>query len=149
VKKPLYVLIIVTSVVVLDQLTKYLVSTYISPFDSIEIFPFLHLVHIHNTGAAFGMFKHLGGGFFILLSIVAIIIVLSLLKKSTYSRFGLSLVLGGAIGNLIDRIRFGKVVDFIDFSVGDFHWPAFNVADSSLTIGMSVIFFLVLIKKES
>jgi len=132
----------------LDQLTKYLVSTYISPLDSIEILPFLHLVHIRNTGAAFGMFKNFGSSFFILLSIVAIIIVLSLLKKGTYSRFGLSLVLGGALGNLIDRIRFGKVVDFIDFSIGDFHWPAFNVADSSLTIGMSVIFFLILIKKE-
>jgi signal peptidase II len=148
VKKHSYVLIIVTSVVVLDQLTKYLVSTSISPFDSIKIFPFLHLVYIQNTGAAFGMFKHLGSGFFIILSIVAILIVLSLLKKGTYSRFGLSLVLGGALGNLIDRIRFGKVVDFIDFSVGEFHWPAFNVADSSLTIGMSVIFFIVLIRKE-
>jgi len=148
VKKPAYVFIIVSSVLLLDQLTKYLVSTYISPLDSIEILPFLHLVHIRNTGAAFGMFKNFGSSFFILLSIVAIIIVLSLLKKGTYSRFGLSLVLGGALGNLIDRIRFGKVVDFIDFSIGDFHWPAFNVADSSLTIGMSVIFFLILIKKE-
>lgn len=147
-KKPAYVFIIVSSVLLLDQLTKYLVSTYISPLDSIEILPFLHLVHIRNTGAAFGMFKNFGSSFFILLSIVAIIIVLSLLKKGTYSRFGLSLVLGGALGNLIDRIRFGKVVDFIDFSIGDFHWPAFNVADSSLTIGMSVIFFLILIKKE-
>ena len=147
-KKHFYVFIVVTSVVVLDQLTKYLVSISISPFDSIEIFPFLHLVHIQNTGAAFGVFKDLGSNFFILLSVVAVVIVLSLLKKNMYSRFGLSLVLGGALGNLIDRIRFGKVVDFIDFSVGNYHWPAFNVADSSLTIGMSVIFFLVLMKKE-
>ena len=140
--------IVVTSVVVLDQLTKYLVSTFISPFDSVRIFPFLHLVYIQNTGAAFGILKHLGSGFFILLSIVAILIVISLLRKGTYSRFGLSLVLGGAMGNLIDRLRFGKVVDFIDFSVGDFHWPAFNVADSALTVGMSVIFFIVLVRKE-
>ena len=136
------------SVVALDQLTKYLISTSISPFDSIKIFPFLHLVYIQNTGAAFGIFKHLGSGFFILLSIIAILIVISLLGKGTYSRLGLSLVLGGAMGNLIDRLRFGTVVDFIDFSVGDFHWPAFNVADSALTVGMSVIFFLVLIRKE-
>ena len=147
-KKYSYVFIIVISVVALDQLTKYLISTSISPFDSIKIFPFLHLVYIQNTGAAFGIFKHLGSGFFILLSIIAILIVISLLGKGTYSRLGLSLVLGGAMGNLIDRLRFGTVVDFIDFSVGDFHWPAFNVADSALTVGMSVIFFLVLIRKE-
>jgi signal peptidase II len=148
VRKPFYVFILVTSVVVLDQITKYLISTSIGPFDAIEIFPFLHIVHVWNTGSAFGMFKHFGSSFFILISIGAIIIVLYLLKKSTYSRFGLSLILGGALGNLIDRIRYGKVFDFLDLSVGDVHWPAFNVADSSLTIGISIVFFLVLIKKE-
>ena len=140
---------IVTLVVVLDQITKYLISSSLSPIDSIEIFPFLHIVHVWNTGSAFGMFKNLSSSFFILVSIAAIIIVIYLLKKSTYNRFGLSLILGGALGNLIDRVRFGKVFDFLDFAVGDFHWPAFNVADSSLTIGMSIVFFLVLIKKES
>jgi signal peptidase II len=149
VRKPFSVFTIVTLIVVLDQITKYLISTSIGPYDSIEIFPFLHIVHVWNTGSAFGMFKHLGSTFFIIISIGAIIIVLYLLKKSTYSRFGLSLILGGALGNLIDRLRFGKVFDFLDISAGDFHWPAFNVADSSLTIGMSVVFFLVLIKKES
>ena len=146
--KPLHVSIIVTAVIVLDQVTKYLVSTYISPFESVEIFPFLHLLFIKNKGAAFGMFRHLGSNFFIGLSFGAIIIIIYLLKKSIYSRLGLSLVLGGAIGNLIDRIRFGEVVDFIDVSIGDFHWLAFNIADTSLTIGISVIFLLALIKKE-
>jgi signal peptidase II len=148
VKKPLYILIIVTTVIVLDQITKYLVSSYISPFESVEIFPFLHIVHVQNTGAAFGMFRGLGSNFFIALSVGAIIIIIYLLMKSTYNIFGLSLVLGGAIGNLIDRVVFGKVVDFIDFSVGSFHWFAFNIADAALTIGILLIFLLALIKKE-
>ena len=148
VKKPLYILIIVTAIVILDQITKYLVSTSISPFDSVEILPFLHIVNIQNTGAAFGMFKNLGGNVFIGLSAVAVIFIIWLLVKSTYSQFGLSLLLGGAIGNLIDRILFGKVVDFIDISVGELSWPAFNVADSCLTVGIVIILVPLFIKKR-
>ena len=147
-KKILHVLIIVSAVVVLDQITKYLVSTSISPFDSVEILPFLHIVNIQNTGAAFGIFKNLGSNVFIWVSVVAIIFVIVLIIQSTYSRFGLSLLLGGAIGNLIDRIRFGKVVDFIDASVGEYHWPAFNVADSCLTIGILIILVFSFRKKR-
>jgi signal peptidase II len=147
-KKPLHILIIVTAVIVLDQVTKYLVSTSINPFDAIEIFPFLHIVNIHNTGAAFGMFKDLGSNVFIGISVVAIIFIIVLIVQSTYSRFGLSLLLGGALGNLIDRMRFGKVVDFIDVSVGKYHWPAFNVADACLTSGIILIIVLSFIKKR-
>jgi signal peptidase II len=93
------------------------------------------------------MFKNLGSTFFIILSVFAIIFIINLLAKKTYSTVGLSLILGGALGNLIDRIVYGKVVDFVDFSVGTFHWPAFNVADSSLTIGIAVILAAYLFKK--
>jgi signal peptidase II len=148
VKKPSYVLIIVTAVIVLDQITKYLVNTYVSPFDPIEILPFLHIVNVHNTGAAFGMFKNLGGGIFIGVSVIAIIVIIVFLIKDTYNQFGLTLLLGGAIGNLIDRIRFGKVVDFIDISVGELSWPAFNVADSCLTVGIIIILVPLFIKKR-
>jgi signal peptidase II len=148
VKKPLHVLIIVTVIIVLDQITKYLVNKYISPFDPIEILPFLHLVNVHNTGAAFGMFKNFGGSVFIGVSVVAIIVIIVFLVKGTYSQFGLTLLLGGAIGNLIDRIRFGKVVDFIDISVGEHSWPAFNVADSCLTVGIIIILVPLFIKKR-
>jgi signal peptidase II len=116
-------------------------------FDSREIFPFLHIVHVRNTGAAFGMFRSLGSAFFIILSAVAIIFIVHLLAKRTYSSLGLSLILGGAAGNLIDRLLYGKVVDFIDVSVGSYHWPAFNVADSSLTIGIAVILIKYFFKK--
>jgi len=146
-KRSPYVLLIVLSVIVIDQITKYLIATYLSPFDSIEVFPFLHIVNVRNTGAAFGSFRNVGSSFFIVISVIAIIFVISLLIKRTYNYVGLSLVLGGAIGNLIDRVLYGKVVDFIDFSVGSFHWPAFNVADSSLTVGIAVILLTSAMKK--
>jgi signal peptidase II len=146
-KRSAYVLLIVLSVIVLDQITKYLIAAYLSPFDSIEVFPFLHIVNVRNTGAAFGSFRNVGSSFFIVISVIAIIFVISLLLKRTYNYIGLSLVLGGAIGNLIDRVLYGKVVDFIDFSVASFHWPAFNVADSALTVGIAVILLASLMKK--
>lgn len=146
-KRFIYALLIVLSIIALDQITKYLIITRLSLFDSIEIFPFLHIVNVRNTGAAFGMFKGLGSGFFIGISLLAIIFVIWLLVKRTYNYPGLSLVLGGAIGNLIDRVLYGTVVDFIDFSVGRFHWPAFNVADSALTVGIVIIFLTSLFRK--
>jgi signal peptidase II len=147
-KRAKHVLFIVFTVIALDQITKYLVINYIGPFDSVKLSPFLHLVSVRNTGAAFGMFKNFSGSFFIGISVVAIIFIIWLIFTSKYNYFGLSLVLGGAIGNLIDRVRYGKVVDFIDFSVGSFHWPAFNVADSSLTVGIIIIFIILLLKKK-
>jgi signal peptidase II len=141
------ILLIALSIISLDRITKYLVISYLSPVDSIEIFPFLHIVNIKNTGAAFGMFKGLGSNYFVIISVVAIIFVIHLLIRKVYNTFGLSLILGGAIGNFIDRIIHGKVIDFVDFSVGKFHWPAFNVADSSLTIGIIIVFLHSILKK--
>jgi signal peptidase II len=146
-KRYIYILLIVVAIIVLDQLTKYLIVTRLSSFDSIEIFPFLHIVNVRNTGAAFGSFRNLGSNFFIIVSVIAIIFVVTLLIKRAYSTLALSLVLGGAIGNLIDRIFYGKVVDFADFSVGTFHWPAFNVADSALTVGIFIIVLTSFLKK--
>ncbi len=143
-----FVLPIIISIVFLDQLTKYLVVKNISPLDSIEILPFLHLVNVRNTGAAFGMFRNLSSESFILISITAVIFVTYLLIKNAYNNVGLSLLLGGAIGNLIDRLLYGEVVDFIDFSIGDFHWPAFNVADSSLTVGIGLILLTSILRKK-
>lgn len=140
------VFLISSLVIALDQITKYLALNYINPYDSIEISPFLHLVIILNKGAAFGMFKSIGSGFFIAVSAVAIIFVIFLLIKGKEDYLGLSLILGGAIGNLIDRILYSRVVDFIDLSVGKFHWPAFNVADSSLTVGVTLILLTHLLK---
>jgi len=146
-RRSVYILLIVLSIIAIDQLTKYFVISYLTPSDSIEIFPFLHLVIVRNTGAAFGMFRNFGSTFFVGISVLAVIFIVYLLIKSSYNFIGLSLVLGGAIGNLIDRILYGKVVDFIDFSIGKFHWYTFNVADSSLTVGIIVIFLISLFRK--
>lgn len=146
-KKYAYVLLITLSVIALDQITKYMIVTSFNTYDSIEIFPFLNIVSVRNTGAAFGMFRSLGSSFFIIISLAAIIFVINLIMRNAYNFIGLSLILGGAVGNLIDRLIYGKVVDFIDFSVGNFHWPAFNVADSSLTIGIGIILITSLLKK--
>ena len=133
-------------VVVLDQITKYLAINYINPYDSIKIFPFLHLVIVTNKGAAFGVFKHIGSSFFIAASVIAIIFMIYLMIRGKEDRLGLSLILGGAIGNLIDRILYGQVVDFIDLSIGKYHWPAFNIADSALSVGVTIILLTHLLK---
>jgi signal peptidase II len=137
-KSPFYFLIAIL-VVLLDQITKFLARSLIGPFETIKVFPFLHLVSVRNEGAAFGLFKGFGNIPFILISLIAVIVVIVLLIRGKEDRFGLALILGGAIGNMIDRITMGSVTDFVDVFAGRFHWPAFNVADSALTIGLVVM----------
>ncbi len=137
-RKPLFFLILALAVL-LDQLTKYLASTFINPYEPIEVLPFLSLVNVKNVGAAFGLFSSLGNVFFIVLTLVAIAIILFLAIKEKDGFVGLTLILSGAAGNLIDRLVFGHVRDFIDLHAGSYHWPAFNVADSALTVGIAVL----------
>jgi signal peptidase II len=146
-KRALSVALIVLAIIALDQVTKYLIVNSLSLYDSIEVFPFLHIVNVRNTGAAFGSFKSLGSSFFIIVAAAAIIFIVYLLVKRVYNTLGLSLILGGAVGNLIDRILYGQVVDFIDFSIGSYHWPAFNVADSALTVGIIIILMTSVFRK--
>lgn len=131
-------------VTIFDQLTKHLVRTMIRPSEAINVLPFLQIVHIRNEGAAFGLFKAFGNITFVIISIVAIFLILYLLIRDKRNRISLSLILGGATGNLIDRIIYGNVTDFIDFYMGRFHWPAFNIADSALTVGISLMFIIQL-----
>ncbi|MGB9716037.1 MAG: signal peptidase II [Thermodesulfovibrionales bacterium] len=147
-KKYIYILFFASLVIALDQLTKYFIITYVKPFEYIEVLPFLHIVNVKNIGGAFGMFKGIGSAIFIFISVIAITFIIFLFIHSKEGYLGFSLIIGGAIGNLIDRLRYGWVVDFIDFSVGRFHWPAFNVADSALTIGVIVILLITLLKKD-
>ncbi len=143
------------SVLVLDQGTKWWVHKSMALHQSIAILPnFAHLTYIRNTGAAFGFFAETQSSwrmfFFILISIIAISAILYLMKKLPPKRNGqvvsLSLVLGGAVGNLIDRLRWGEVIDFIDLHWSRYHWPAFNIADSAITIG--VILLLILMSRK-
>jgi signal peptidase II len=126
-------------IVVFDQATKYLVRSFIDPFETIRILPFLQLVSVRNEGAAFGLFRSFGNDAFIVISAAAIMFVSFLILKSREDGLGLSLILGGAAGNLIDRVVFKSVIDFVDLHAGRFHWPAFNVADSALTVGLVLL----------
>ena len=139
--KVVYPLCIISFVVLFDQITKYLARTRIRPLESIELLPVLNLVNVRNQGAAFGMFSSLGNNFFIIISVAAVLFMLWVIvtAKEDYRVF--SLLAAGAIGNLIDRVTLGYVVDFIDVTVSGRHWPAFNVADSALSLG---IVFLML-----
>ena len=128
-------------IVLFDQATKFLVSRTIGFHDAIDILPFLRLVYVTNRGAAFGSLQFLGNNFFIVFSLVAIVVVILLMLLSRESLLGLSFVLGGAVGNLIDRLRFGYVIDFLDVHVGKYHCPAFNVADSFISIGIVLMLF--------
>lgn len=133
-------------VVILDQITKAITRSYFSLYDSIPVIPnFFHLTYVTNDGMAFGL--NFPGGIYVFttLSILLTIFLVWYLWKEKNShlliRFSLAMILGGAIGNLIDRILFGEVVDFLDFMFGDYHWYIFNVADSSVTVGMSIFLY--------
>ncbi|BCB95784.1 lipoprotein signal peptidase [Dissulfurispira thermophila] len=131
--------IIALFVFILDQFTKYLVKSYVSPHEIIRVLSFFNIVYVENIGSAFGMFKSLGNIFFIIVAILAVVFVSIFIIKDEGNRLGFSLILGGAIGNLTDRIVHGYVIDFLDFYVGRLHWPAFNIADSALTVGIFIL----------
>ncbi len=129
-------------VFILDQATKWLAVTFIGAHGVIKVMPFFDLVLVHNTGAAFGFLSQAGGWqnvFFVAVAIVISTVILVMTyrlgAKDRLLAVALMLVLGGALGNLIDRLRFGYVVDFLDVYYQAWHWPAFNVADSAITIG--------------
>ena len=142
-------------VIVLDQYTKWLASTKLHLFERVEILPIFNFTLAHNTGAAFSFLSDAGGWqrwFFTVLAIgVSIFIVFWLKKLRTDERataISLTLILGGAIGNVIDRIRLGYVVDFLDFHWGDAHWPAFNIADSAIFVGAVILVALSFFTSE-
>src|SRR2546421_12937297 len=129
------------ALVLADQLTKALVLGRFALGERLEITAFFNMVLVYNKGAAFSFLSDAAGWqtpLLIVFALVAIGIVGALLVRSPGRRFfctGLALILGGALGNLIDRLRFGQVVDFLDLHAAGWHWPAFNVADSAITIG--------------
>jgi signal peptidase II len=128
-------------VVVLDQLTKHWVSAGFDYGEVRAVTGFFNLVLTHNTGAAFSFLASAAGwqrGFFIGIALIAIVVISVLLARQSGEKLfclSLALILGGAMGNVVDRIALGYVVDFLDFHVGGWHWPAFNLADSSITAG--------------
>lgn len=156
-KKNILFLAITFLVILLDQVTKALIVSTMRIYDSFAVIEgFFSITHVRNPGAAFGflaaappLFRCL---FFIAVTVAAIVLILHYLRVSRIEEpslvSALALILAGAVGNLIDRVRFGEVVDFLDLYVGSRHWPAFNVADSAITIGAAILMVVLLRRRK-
>jgi len=136
------------SVLLLDQATKAMVTSRMVLYSTAPVIPGLfHITLVQNRGALFGWFHDLAdpyrGALFIVVPVLAIVLILVFQYRTTIddavTQSGLALILGGAFGNLVDRLRLGYVIDFLDVFVGDYHWPAFNVADSCICIGVALL----------
>ncbi|WP_328986401.1 signal peptidase II [Thiorhodovibrio winogradskyi] len=133
-------------VIALDQLSKGLAERLLPLHEPVALMPLLNLTLMHNEGAAFSLLADAGGwqrwlfaGFAVLVTIVLVSWLLRLNAREHLTAAALALLIGGAIGNLIDRLRTGRVVDFIDVHYGEWHWPAFNLADSAITLGVILL----------
>ncbi len=149
-KKIKLVTLVVGSILLLDQVTKLAVDHSLALHQSVPIIEgFFHLTYVRNTGAAFGFLANAPEAFrvpfFFITTGVAVGVLLMFLRRvetdAPLLLFALSGVLGGALGNLLDRLYYGEVIDFLDFHWRGYHWPAFNVADSCITLGMVGLFF--------
>lgn len=148
--------IIILALLSVDQLTKALVARSILFQSSKSIIPgFFNLTHIRNRGAIFGFFSHSESRilfiFLTLVSLVALgLVIYYFFKTPSSQRFmkiSLSVILAGALGNLIDRVFRGYVIDFLDFHIKTWHWPSFNVADASITVGAFLLIFILVFKR--
>jgi signal peptidase II len=138
-------LLLASGIIVLDQITKQWVLGSFLLHEQRPVTDFFNLVLVFNSGAAFSFLANAGGWqkwFFVVLALVISAWLLVMLRQHARERLlptALALVLGGALGNVIDRLRFDAVVDFLDFHVAGWHWPAFNVADSAITVGVGLM----------
>lgn len=146
-----FLLAILWAVVALDQASKWWIMATFRLHELQEVVPGLfNLVYLHNSGAAFSLLASVEGvwkqWFFVVVAIAALAFILVLFKQYCVAAMAYTvafgLIAGGAVGNLIDRLRFGSVVDFLDFYLGGYHWPAFNVADSAICVGVGLFLFL-------
>jgi signal peptidase II len=148
---------VVLGIIILDQITKAIIDHTMRLHESIVVLEgFFAITYIRNPGAAFGFLSDLSDSFrfyfFFIVSIVALSFLTFFFYKTRLDDYwtiiGISLVGGGALGNLIDRMRFGEVVDFLDFFIGSYHWPAFNVADSAISIGLVLLIFHLFVQSR-
>ncbi len=149
-------LILVVILLLLDQLTKLWVLQTFQPYEVVSVLPVFNLTLVFNPGAAFSFLGDAGGWqrwFFIgLTSVVSVVLLVWLFKLRLHeglTGLSLAMILGGALGNLTDRIRLGEVVDFLDFYWQQWHWPAFNLADSSITLGVVLMLIASWKSKEA
>jgi signal peptidase II len=150
-------LFVSAAVIFADWQTKQLVSQYLELYRPQEVFSWLNMTLAHNYGAAFSFLAGAGGWqrwfFIVLASVVSVVLLVWLIRlprREWITGLGLGLILGGAIGNVIDRVRLGYVVDFIDVHFGGWHYPAFNVADSAITCGVILLLLdMVLVTRRN
>jgi signal peptidase II len=148
-------IVLMLGILILDQATKQWIVLNFKEFDSLTITPFFNIVRVHNPGAAFSFLANAGGWqhyFFIGLAVLVCTYLLREMSNTANNkrlRLGYGLVICGALGNVIDRIRFKYVVDFLDFHLGTAHWPAFNVADSAICIGAVLMIWNELIRVKT
>ena len=144
--------------VALDQITKFLVVRALPLGDQVPVIQgFFNLVHIRNPGAAFGLLSNMSTEFAWVFFIVTTCLVLGVVaflgwrlpEDQTLATVGYSLILTGALGNLVDRVRLGEVIDFLDFHVSGYHWPAFNVADSLVCLGAGLLVWVIFKEERS
>ena len=148
IKKNISIIIIFFLIIFFDQLTKILVIKNFQLYESLSILPFFNLTFVVNYGFAFGFLNNPSLNqiivILVIFSIIAYFLYLLIKTQDQFFRFSLILVISGAIGNFIDRILYGFVIDFIDIYLGSYNWPAFNLADSSITLGFILIMFNIL-----
>lgn len=149
--------VVIFGIALSDQVTKWLIIRHYQLGESLSVIPgFFHLTHIRNRGAVFGMFRDAGESFrfwfFCVATVPLVIVLLAIMFKlrdeQKFTFYAMALIVGGAIGNLIDRFRFGEVTDFLDFFVGRYHWPAFNVADAAISCGAVLILLSMVFTKN-
>lgn len=147
----MFLFLLAAIILILDQVSKFIICRIILPGGSFPVIEnIFHLTHVQNQGAAFGLFPN-QTLFFISITLLTVLLILffhqRISKKGSSFSCALGLILGGALGNLIDRIRLKAVIDFLDFSLKGHHWPSFNIADSAITIGAIILLFSVIFKK--
>ena len=151
-----YLALVAALVVIADQVTKALVLQNMPLYQSLTVIPgFFDITHIQNPGGAFGFLADSSPAvrklLFLFVSLLALILLFWFYIKtpSTHRLLatGFAMIFGGAVGNLIDRIRFGKVIDFLDVYIGSYHWPAFNIADSAISVGVGIFLLHIVLKK--
>ena len=139
-------MILAAVIVIADQITKYYATLELKMYKAVAVMPMFNFTLMHNEGAAFSFLSDAGGWqrwFFTVISLVVSIVLVFWIKKlkpeEKFQAMAFSLILGGAVGNLIDRVRFGYVVDFIEIYYHQYSWPAFNIADSAITVGVIIL----------
>lgn len=150
-------LILVSGMVIfVDQVTKYIIKIHFALYESMSVIDnFFNITHILNPGGAFGFLAGRSPEirkfiFLFISSVVALFIVWfyrRCARNYIFLSYGLAMIFGGAVGNLIDRFCYGKVIDFLDFYIGSAHWPAFNIADSAIVVGMGILIYHILFNK--